>query len=340
MENWIKAKSDNKDLVLSSRIRLARNIKNIPFPDKLTNEEAKDVIKLIENALYTSSVMKSSFNTIKLKDVSNIENEALLYKHLISKKLISNKEKSALMINEDETISLMINEEDHLRIQCITAGFNLMDAYENANNIDNLIEESLDFAFDETLGYLTSCPTNIGTGMRASVMIHLPALSMTKKMAGVSSAISQVGMTVRGLYGEGSKAESNIYQISNQITLGLSEQDILSNLTAIINQIVNEENLAKEQLLLKHKYELEDKIFRSIGILKSARILDLKESLNLISNVRMGVEMGIIKDVDKSLLNSLLIKIQPAIIKSKSKDKLTTNEMQIQRADLVRKKLK
>lgn len=264
-------------------------------------------------------------------------------KHLISFNLLNNKDKAAFILNSDETVSIMINEEDHIRLQCITAGFNLKEAFDCAQGIDNLLEKRLDYAFDEKLGYLTACPTNLGTGMRASVMIHLPALTMNNEMNGVLNALTQVGMTIRGLFGEGSKTKSNIYQISNQITLGISEEDIINNLNAVVNQIINQEKLSRQNLMKNYKYDVEDRIHRAFGILKSAVLLDITECMELLSNVRMGVELGILKEVDMVNLNKLLVDTQPAILKNKlgdNGDNISQKEVDFNRAKMVREVLK
>ena len=233
----------------------------------------------------------------------------------------------------------MINEEDHVRIQCITAGLNLEEVYKQSDKVDDMLEKNLDYAFDEKLGYLTACPTNLGTGLRASVMLHLPAISLNNEMNGLLNAVSQVGMTVRGLYGEGSKALGNIYQISNQVTLGRSEEEIISNLRVLVNQIINEERVARDKLMRGSKYELEDRMYRSLGILKSAILLSTNECLKLLSYVRLGVEMGIIKDVNKGLLNSILVEMQPANIQNKCNKALSSTERDINRAKFIREKL-
>lgn len=337
MNNWITAITNNEDIVLSSRIRVARNLKSAPFPHKLDEDKAKKVVKEVEDAFFVSSHTKDKFNTIHLWDIEDIEANSYLEKHLISPNLVNTKSKSAFILSEDETMSLMINEEDHIRLQCITGGFNIREAYEVANKIDDMMEENLDFAFDEKLGYITACPTNLGTGLRASAMIHLPALTMNGEVNGAFKALSQVGMTMRGLYGEGSTGEGNIYQVSNQITLGVKEEDILNNLEAVVAQLISQENRAREQILARYKYELEDKIYRSLGILKNAIILNSKEALDLISNVRMGVEMDIIKDISKNMLNELLIETQPATLNVKLGKQLSQKERDIERASLMRK---
>ncbi|MBC2582536.1 protein arginine kinase [Clostridium sp. DJ247] len=339
MENWIKSNGKNEDLVLSSRIRLARNLNDTPFPHKLSVEGGKEVVNLIEDAFYTSSHTSDEFKTNYLWKKDSIENEIFLERHLISRTLLEHYNKAAFILDKNETTGIMINEEDHVRIQCITSGFNLEEVYDVSNKIDNLLEEKLTYAFDERLGYLTSCPTNIGSGIRASIMIHLPALSLNNKMTGILNAVSQLGMTIRGLYGEGSKAEGNIYQISNQVTLGLSEEEIVNNLKAVVSQIINQENITRETFFTNYKYELEDKIYRGLGILKSSVLLDIEECLKLLSDVRLGVEMGIIKDVDKVTLNNLLVDTQGATIQGMYNKKLSDKEIKFYRAKLVRDRL-
>ncbi|MBC8059667.1 MAG: protein arginine kinase [Clostridiaceae bacterium] len=340
MENWIIGQNQNDSLVVSSRIRLARNVKDIAFPNRLDDERSKSVIKDVEDAFYKFSNNRELFKTIYMWNEDKTSQEAFLEKHLVSHKLLTNSSKAAFIIDSKETISIMINEEDHLRVQCITAGLNLTEAFEMAIKVDDLLEENLDFAFNEKFGYITTCPTNIGTGMRASAMVHLPALAMNEEITGVFKALTQVGMTLRGLYGEGSQALGNFYQISNQVTLGLQEEEIINNLTAVINKIITQEKLSREHMLRKYKYELDDKIFRSLGLLKSAILINNKECLYNLSNVRMGVEMGIIKEMDIKILNSLLVATQPASLQKNLGVKLSERERDLKRAEIIKEILK
>lgn len=339
MNNWVTYEGKPEEIVLSSRIRLARNLKETPFPNRLDVDGGREIVKLVEDAIGSFSESEENFKRLHLWDIDKITNEAYLQKHVISSKLVANCDKAAFIIDKEETVSVMINEEDHIRIQCITAGLDLKSGYASADKIDNLLEEKLDYAFNEKLGYLTACPTNIGTGLRGSVMIHLPVLTMNNEMNGISNAVTQVGMTIRGLYGEGSQALGNIYQISNQITLGLTEEEILNNLLAVVNQIVNKENISRERILKKYKYELEDKIQRSLGILKSAVLLNGKECLELLSKVRMGVEMGIIKNVSKVILNSLIEEVQSGVLQKNYGQQLSERERHFKRAEMVREKI-
>ncbi|WP_373897431.1 protein arginine kinase [Haloimpatiens sp. FM7315] len=339
MENGRDNSNNESNIVLTSRVRLARNLRCVPFPDSLDNEKARDIVKKIDDEFYNLYDEKE-FKTIYLWNRDKISNYEFIEKHLISPKLISNSEKSAFIINSDESTCIMINEEDHLRIQCLKEGLDLEGAFRKADEIDNKLEEKLDFAFDEKLGYLTACPTNIGTGLRASVMIHLPALVMEKEIEKVLTAISHLGMTIRGIYGEGSKSHGNLFQISNQITLGVSEHDIITNIIAVINEIINQEYLAREGIIEKYKYELEDKIYRSIGILKSAVILGFSECLSLLSYLRLGYEMGIIDNIDKNIINDLLILSQPSMIQKNQEKILNKKDLNMKRAELIKNILK
>lgn len=279
MKNWITNETEASDIIISSRVRIARNIKGKLFPHKVDLEHGRELVKDIEK-IYLNINGNTS---IHLWEIDKLKQSYYLEKHLISSKLIENFNKGAFIHNEDETVSTMINEEDHIRIQCISSGFNLEEAYRNANFIDDLLEENIDFSFYEKFGYITACPTNVGTGLRVSAMIHLPVLTMNNEINNLFSAITQLGMTIRGLYGEGSKAYGNLYQVSNQITLGQTEEEIILNLKAVVYQIVNQENHFREKLMSKYKYEIQDKVYRALGVLKNSILLDSRECLKLLS---------------------------------------------------------
>lgn len=339
MKNWVNSLGEDKDIVISSRIRMARNLKAVPFPNKLNVENSRENIDIIEKAFFNNEKFRGEFNSYRLWENDPNIITTYLEKHLISSVLIKNYKNTAFIIDQDETTSIMINEEDHIRLQCINKGFNLRETYKEADRLDSMLEEYLDYAFDEKLGYLTACPTNLGTGMRASVMIHLPAITMSEEITQLLKGLTQVGMTIRGLYGEGSRADGNMYQISNQISLGVTEEEILSNLEAVVGEIILQENKAREILLSKYKYEMEDKIFRALGVLKSSILLSTREALELLSYVRMGVEMGIINDVDGNILNKLLVSIQPATLEIIVGRKLNEKEKNVERARYVKKVL-
>jgi len=340
MENWIKAETSFEDIVISSRVRLARNLQNYSFPNKLDTHKGREVVAIVEEAFYKSAYMEENFESIYMWDNDDITNKSFLEKHLISDKLIANKDRATFIKDSNETISIMINEEDHLRLQCIVGGLNLKEAYKEINKIDNLLEESLDFAYDKDLGYLTTCPTNVGTGLRASVMVHLPALTKSGAIDGMINMLSKMGLTIRGLFGEGSKGHGNIYQISNQVTLGPSEEEIIDNLLAVINNIISEEKSAREKYMKSYEHETKDSIMRSLGILRYANVITSKEALNLLSYVRLGVEVGIIKDIDKKLLNSLMVDMLSSTMQLKLGLVMNEKERDIKRAEIIRNTLK
>ncbi len=328
---------DNTGIVLSSRVRLARNINNTPFPHVLSKEAAAKVVQDVsEIVMGTSCANDKEIKLIQMKDMKPLERMAMVEKHLISRELAKNHDKSAVLLSIDEDISIMLNEEDHIRLQVIYPGFKISEAYHYAQRLDDAIEEKLDYAFDPSLGYLTSCPTNVGTGLRASVMLHLPALTITRNINSILNTVSQVGMTIRGLYGEGSNIMGSIYQISNQVTLGLSEEDIVNNLIAVTKKIIDQEILARRLMYEKQPVAMQDEIYRALGCLRYARILSTSEALNLLSKVRMGVEMGIIKDMDINTINELFTKVQPATLQLTDQKDLDAAARDVLRAEFIR----
>jgi protein arginine kinase len=259
---------------------------------------------------------------------------------LISPNLAESTTHGACLLSENEEISIMINEEDHIRIQCIFPGLQISEALTIANEIDDSIEKSVDYAFDEKIGYLTSCPTNVGTGMRASVMMHLPGLVLTQQINGIIPAINQLGLVVRGIYGEGSEALGNIFQISNQITLGKSEQDIVEDLKSIVSQVISQERASREALAKTSNIHLEDRVFRSYGVLSNSRIIESKEAARCLSDVRLGIDMGYIQNISKNILNELMVLTQPGFLQQYAGGPLRPNERDIRRASLIRERLK
>ena len=304
-----------ESLVLRSRVRLARNLKLLPFPHRLESERARMLVKAVEEAFYVSKAMEENYDTHRMWELGRTELLVAFEKHLVSAKLINNSDISAYIIDKEEDVSLMINEEDHIRLQVMGRDLNLSALYEKASKIDDLLSEKLNFAFDYNLGYITACPTNLGTAMRASVMLHLPGFTLTDRIGYVSQALAQMGMTIRGIYGEGSQAEGNIYQISNEVTLGVKEEDILYNLTDTIDKLLDEEQDHQRKLLNEFSLEMEDKIYRSLGTLMNARLMTSKEALYHLSLVRMGVETELLKEVDMELIDSLIINTQTGMMK-------------------------
>ncbi|RUL54722.1 MULTISPECIES: protein arginine kinase [Lysinibacillus] len=336
---WMDDKGLDADIVLSTRIRLARNLEGYRYPLSFTEQEAKQIDGVVSQAVLNINNDKRIFSHFTIKEMPLLQRQVLVEKHLISP-LLAKKEKSAsVLLSSDETISVMINEEDHLRIQCLLPGLQLLETYELANKLDSHLEKQLPYAFNESFGYLTCCPTNVGTGLRASVMMHLPALTMSKQIKAVTQMLARFGMVVRGIYGEGSENLGNVYQISNQVTLGKSEEEIIDDLQNIVVQIIQSERGAREALLKKSKVVLEDRFNRSLGTLRYARVMTSEEAAACLSNVRLGVDVGIINDVPLSVLNECMILIQPGFVQQYAGTTLQPAERDIFRAKLLREKL-
>lgn len=335
--SWINETGPSRDVVMTSRVRMARNIAAIPFPSLMQKSHAKDVAEKVQNSLHGKKLDSgSSFTFVNISDVPDVERQILVEKHLASQDLMRNHEISALVLDSEEKIVVMVNEEDHIRMQCILPGFQLNEAWEKLNQVDDIIEQSVEYAFHEQLGYLTCCPTNVGTGMRSSVMMHLPALTANNQMNAILHTISKVGLTARGIYGEGSEAVGNIYQISNQITLGPSEEELINNLIIICRQIIEKERIARRALRKTSGMQFEDALWRAYGILKNARVLNLKEFMAFISQMRLGVSMGLIPDFSLEDIDWLMTAGQPAGIMRKAGRTLEGEEINIARADVIR----
>jgi len=322
-------KNNNSDIVVSTRIRLARNLDKTPFPSILKNK--KEVTEKIKNAILNSnSTLATDFDFLDLDNAPQIQKQSLAEEHLISPVMCEGNGKSVL-INKDKTMSIMLMEEDHIRLQIIKSGLALDEAYSIASKVDDVIEENVTYAFDADFGYLTACPTNTGTGMRASVMMHLPALTITENIARVISSAGSLGIEVRGLYGEGTKAYGNLYQISNRITLGISEEKILERLKSVVNQITEMETKARKSL---NQDALADKVFRSYGTLKYARILSSAEAKSLLSDVMLGQNMGIIPKEGKISPLECMVISEPALLCGN--EELSPQERDKKRAQLIR----
>lgn len=332
---WLRATGPESEIVISSRLRLARNISKWPFSHWASKSHSQQTLKACKEAIDEADVMKNSIFA-KMEDTNSLDKQFLLERHLISKELVARSDSKAVAISEKEIISIMINEEDHLRVQALQSGFNLRQAWQVIDHLDTELGSRLDFAFSADLGFLTACPTNTGTGMRASVMLHLPALVMTKQINRVLQTISKLSLTARGLYGEGTQASGNFFQISNQTTLGHTETDIIDNLERIIKQVMMHEQNARKILNAQHKTELNDRIWRALGVLKSAHIITSNETTELLSMVRLGVDIGLIKDIDTVKVNQLFISIQPAHLQKLAGKMLTATERDVKRAQVIR----
>lgn len=336
MANWYNVIGPEGDVIVSSRVRLARNIAGFEFCNKLTAEKRAEINRLVKNALESiNDPVAKNLKFIEMDNVPEAEVYAMVERHVISPAFAENRAGRAIVLSGDESVSIMICEEDHLRIQVLSAGLDLQNAYNIAERLDTLLCERLHFSYHNTLGYLTECPTNIGTGLRASVMLHLPMLEFSGVMPQLSESVSKIGFTVRGLYGEGSKSGAGLYQLSNQITLGITENDAISNLQNVAMQFVSRELNERENA---DKTYLEDNIFRAYGILKNARIISGKEAMELLSLIKLGSAMGII-DIEKSLPMALIVEIQPNSLISKFGVR-EASERDYKRAEVIREKLR
>lgn len=325
-------KNNKSDIVVSTRIRLARNLAGEPFPNALSS--TKDVTEKIKNAvLGSNSTLAKDFDFINLDKTPALKKQAMAEEHLISPVMCEGKGKSVL-INKDKTMSIMLMEEDHIRLQVILSGLALDEAYSLASKADDVLEENLTYAFDSDFGYLTACPTNTGTGMRASVMLHLPALTMTDNISRVISSAASLGIEVRGLYGEGTKAYGNLYQISNKMTLGISEQQSIEKLKDIVKQLTEMETKARSALKENNPDALADKLYRSYGILKYARCMSSAEAKSLLSEVMLGQNMGILPCDGKISPLECMVITEPALLCGDKE--LEPAERDIKRAELIR----
>ena len=328
----------SNDVVISTRIRLARNLKDFPFPCKLNSQGREKVIEKVRDAVKKSnSPVASDFSFIKMSELTSSQSVSLVEKRLVSPEFISETDGRALLISKDECFSIMINEEDHIRLQVITKGLSLEQAYDTADKLDTLLDENLDFAFDEKLGYLTQCPTNLGTGMRASVMLHLPALEKSRAISRIAGTLSKLGLTIRGAHGEGTEPKGALYQLSNQVTLGISEKAAIENLKNITEQLIAQENQARERLC--SSIDIQDAISRSLGILRSALVISHDEALKLLSNVRLGIVSKQITDVSTETIDKLMIAVEPATLTVSLNKNLSAHDRDIERAKLIRAEL-
>ena len=331
MSCWFNPSKLKSTIAISTRVRLARNIKGIPFPSRMTPEDFKTVNDLVRLAIDDcDEPIAKKLKFISMENVPEIERFAMVERHIISKNFALNYQNRAIIISDDESICIMLGEEDHIRIQVLLDAVQIETAYNIANNIDNILCEKLDIAFDDRLGFLTECPTNIGTGLRASVMLHLPMIENEGEMKSISNNIQKKGFTVRGMYGEGTKALASFYQISNQITLGMSENDAIKYLKMVTIQLMEKENWYRKRI---DSVKLEDQAMRSYGILKNARILTSAELLSRISDILLGTWLGAI-DCKTSPLE-LLVKGQPYMLMKKVGE-MSPDARDIERANMVR----
>lgn len=336
--DWMAAGAGEHGAVLTSRIRLARNLRRYPFPGWAKREQRAEALALMRPAVESLSAMKDAFSQ-ELGDLSSVQKQVLVERHLISREHAARGHGSATVIERRQTFSFMLNEEDHLRMQAIRPGLQLTAAFNALSELDSELEHSLEFAFDPTLGYLTTCPTNLGTGLRASAMLHLPGLVLSDLIGQVVQSVNKIGLAVRGLYGEGTESLGNLYQISNQSTLGESEETIIRRLERVIAQVAAHEQNAREKLLDDDPDMVADKIGRAYGVLRHAHVIDSKEALNHLSLLRLGGTLGFFPPETVMVCDTLLMDIQPAHLQLLSGQKLSPDERDTLRAQIVRARL-
>ena len=338
MNKWYMQTGPEADAVISTRIRLARNLRGYPFPCKLSQNQMAEVTSFIrDRILQSNSALVKEFVYVDMAQLSKIQAVSLVERHLVSPEFISDRAGRGLLITKDESISIMINEEDHLRVQVMAQGLNLDAAYDLAAKLDTLLDEVLSFAFDDHLGYLTQCPTTRGTGRRASWILHLPALQESGAMQRISNNLSKIGLTIRGIYGEGTEPKGAVYQLSNQVTLGLSERAAIDNLKDIALQLLQQERGLRDSMVSSDEFQ--DMIWRSMGILKTARLLSNEEFMKLISNVRLGISSKILDHITLDVINRLMVEAQPATLMQGQEKELTPQERDKLRAKLVQQAL-
>lgn len=338
--NWTKGDGSHNNIVISSRIRLARNIEKLPMPYLKNESSSFTVLEKTRLAYEELNLKEQGYEFYNMRDIPSLARQIMTEKHLISPEFAVAGINQGLIISADESVSIMINEEDHLRIQVLYSGLQLEEAWAKADKTDDLLESKLNYAFDEKKGYLTACPTNVGTGVRASVMVHLPALVLTKQAKRLFSTLNQLGLTVRGLYGEGTEAMGNFYQVSNRTTLGQKESEIIQNLTSVVLQITEEEEEIRQSLSKNTEIQLKDKVGRAIGTLKNAYILSSREALDLLSDVRLGQDLGIIDTgLTNQELTELIIELQPAFLQQYRGQSMEPLERDVTRAKLFKETL-
>lgn len=327
--SWYFENGPESDVVVSTRIRFARNISGHKFNSIATNEDREKVLDIFKN---NNVVPELKF--IRLSDLDEIMQNSLVEKHVISRDIL-NVESAGILLNADEDVCVMINEEDHVRIQAMNPGLELEKTLKTAEDIDNKIAEKVEYAYSDLYGYLTTCPTNVGTGLRASVMLHLPALRITGRIGRVLDVVNKVNLDVRGVYGEGTEAIGDMYQVSNKVSLGVTNQEIISSVKSIVNKIIEQERNAREYLMTRG-IDFEDRVCRDYGILTSARKLSYDECAKLVSMVKLGVDLGIIKEIDSRKVNEISIATKPATLQKCCKEILGPKERDEKRADIIK----
>jgi protein arginine kinase len=335
---WLDGSGEENEMIMSSRVRVARNLSQHRFPHNCDNDQLSEVLSDVTRVAGTTPTFdKSRF--VGMGEVSTLDRQFLAERHLVSREFLLNSANRGLIVNRDENVCLMINEEDHLRLQVFGSGLDLKSTYARANQLDNELTAGLDVAFSERFGYLTACPTNVGTGLRVSVLIHLPGLVHSKEINKLLESLGKLNHTMRGIYGEGSEVMGNFFQLSNSATLGVSEENIIRGLREMALKVAGFERKAREMLFSKARSLLEDKVWRAYGLLRYAHSVNTKEALSLISAVRLGVGVGLIEDISIKVLNHLLIYTQPAHLQKMKGQAMDAPERDVARAEYIRNAL-
>ncbi len=335
---WLRGDGPHHQVVVSSRVRLARNLRSFAFPGWAKKTERLQILDAIKPQVEALPEM-SDAHSVYSQDLTALEKQVLVERHLISREHAAKGVGSAVVMNRKQTLSIMINEEDHLRMQAIRSGLQLKTVFKMIDKVDSALEAQLEFAFDRKLGYLTACPTNVGTGMRASAMVHLPALVVSEQINQVIQAVNKIGLAVRGLYGEGTEAMGNFFQVSNQTTLGEKEDEIIARLQKVIEQIIEHEQNARASLLQKQATKLLDHVGRGYGILRHAHSMTSKEALNLLSFMKLGIDLSFFPEDCRIPIDELFMETQPAHLQKGSQQKLAADERDTLRAEIIRAKL-
>lgn len=336
---WLRGTGPESDIVISSRIRLARNLAAFPFTNRATAHQKAEIETLVRERIGKLD-LDPQLSYLSLAGLTPLDRQLLVERQLVSRELAAAEGPRGVALGPRENVSLMVNEEDHLRLQVMRSGFALDEAWQDIDKVDDQLEQRVSYAFSEEFGYLTACPTNVGTGMRSSVMLHLPALVLAKQIEKVFRALQKINLAVRGLYGEGSRASGDFYQISNQVTLGKSETTILSEIRDVIPQIINYERQARQTLVRESKQSLQDRVSRAYGTLCSATMMTSEETMDLLSSVRLGVNLGLLEDVTIPTVNELFIHTQPAHLQKLMGQALDGEERNAARARYLRQRLR
>jgi len=331
---WLRGSGPESDIVISSRIRLARNLAEYPFVRKCTDQDRAQIERTLRERINTVSEW-SALTYLDVDALEEVDRQFLVERQLISREHSESQGARGVAIDPSEKFSMMINEEDHLRVQVMHSGLDLESAWEQVNHIDDLIEARVTYAFNQRWGYLTACPTNVGTGMRVSVMLHLPALVITRQIEKVLRSLPKISLAVRGLYGEGSQAMGDFYQISNQVTLGRTEQELISQISDVIPVLIDYERRARDFLVQESERDLHDRVSRAYGILCTAQTISSEETMHLLSSVRMGINLGLIQDLGITTINKLFIHTQPAHLQKLRGVELGTADRNIERANYL-----